>query len=199
MPRPPRFSDDDVLDAALACVARIGPHVSIGEIADQLQGPVGSIYHRFASREVLMVRLWLRCVQRFQVGLFQLAETADPHQALLAMALHIPRYCRAHPNEASGLTLFRQDRLLIDCPLEVRGEVSTMNDALIRLARDVTKLRFGRISRTNQQRVTLATQVAPYGLVRPYLGGPVPRLVDDATVASADAILRLGDPSRPGP
>ncbi|MGB3684299.1 MAG: TetR/AcrR family transcriptional regulator [Ornithinimicrobium sp.] len=194
MPRPARYTDDDVLDAALTCVANLGPRVSIAEIADELSGPVGSIYHRFASREVLMVRLWLRSVQRFQAGLFELAKDPDPHEAIVAMALHIPRYCRAHPHEAISLTLYRQERLLIECPAEVRGAVSTLNDALVRLAGELTTSRYGRLDEDNRHWVLKATRVAPYGLSRPYLGGPIPSQVDEATAAVADAILRLGDP-----
>lgn len=193
MPRPARFTDDDILDAALACVVTAGPRVSVADIAAQLHGPVGSIYHRFSSRDALMVRLWLRSVHRFQAGLLELAGTPDPHQALLAMARHIPQYCRAHQDEATSLTLYRQDRLLAECPDELNGAVTTMNDTLTALTRDMTRRRYGRLTTNNQQLVVMATRVAPYGLVRPHLGGPIPPLVDDATTAAADAILGLGD------
>ena len=193
MPRPARYTDDDILDAALACVAGTGPRVSIADIADRLQGPVGSIYHRFPSRDVLMVRLWLRSVRRFQAGLLDLADASDPHQALLAMARHIPQYCRAHHNEATGLTLYRQSRLLVECPDQLRPAVATMNDDVTALTLDMTRRRYGRSTQRNLQWVTMATRVAPYGLVRPYLGGPIPRHVDEATTAACAAILRLGD------
>lgn len=193
MPKPARFTDDDVLDAALARVADSGPRTSVAEIARQLGGPVGSIYHRFSSRDVLIVRLWLRSIRRFQSGLVELAETADAHEALIAMAMHVPQYCRAHPDEAVGLTLYRQDRLLLDCPVELRDSVSTMNDALIALGMDMTRRRYGSGSPDKLQWVAMATQVTPYGLVRPYLGQPIPREIDAAVAAAADAILRLGD------
>lgn len=194
MARPALFTHDDVLDAALACVSATGPSISIADIAAQLGGPVGSIYHRFVSRDVLMVRLWMRSVQRFQAGLFALGEGSDAHAALVAMALHIPQYCRAHPDEAVSLTLFRQDRLLADCPAEVQGDVETMNDAVGRLVLGLTERRYTSAASENLPWVLMATQVAPFGLVRPHLGSQVPAHVDDATEAAADAILRLGDP-----
>lgn len=193
MARPARFTDDDILDAALVCVAVNGPNISIADISRQLDGPVGSIYHRFASRDVLMVRLWLRSVQRFQAGLFDLAEGSDPHGVLIAMALHIPLYCRAHQDEAVGLTLYRQERLLAACPAELHDAVATMNEPVKSLVLGVATRRYGRLTPDNTQWLIMATQVAPFGLVRPYLGGPVPHHVDDAVVAAADAILRLGD------
>ncbi|MDN5764385.1 MAG: TetR/AcrR family transcriptional regulator [Humibacillus sp.] len=193
MPRPARFTHDDILDAALAGVVNEGPRVSVADIAHQLQGPVGSIYHRFSSRDALMVRLWMRSVERFQAGLAPLALIPDPHEALIAMARHIPQFCRAHQDEATSLTLFRQDRLLDECPDELLDVVATMNDTVIALLADVTRRRYSRVTERHLHCVRMATVVAPYGLVRPYLGGPIPPLVDDATVAAADAILRLGD------
>ncbi len=199
MPRPARFTHDDILDAALAGVVRQGPRVSVADIADELQGPVGSIYHRFLSRDALMVRLWLRSVERFQAGLAPLATLPDAHEALLAMARHIPQFCRTHPDEATCLTLFRQDRLLDEGPDELRDIVATMNDTVTALLADVTRRRYGRVTKRQHHCVRMATVVAPYGLVRPYLGGPIPLLVDDATLAAADAILNLGDqPHRSG-
>ncbi len=196
VPRPASYTDDDILDAALACVAKGGRRVGIADIAEQLNGPVGSIYHRFASRDVLMVRLWLRSVARFQTGLFELADIPDPHEALRAMALHIPQYCRMNQDEATSLTLYRQSRLLLaECPDEVGSAVSTMNDAVIALTVEITRRRYGRLTSDNQHWVNMATRVAPYGLVRPFLGRPIPSQVDDATAAAADAILRLGDDS----
>lgn len=193
MPRPARFTDDDVLDAARACVAEAGPRVSIADIAGHLGGPVGSIYHRFASRDALMARLWVRSVQRFQERLFELGNDSDPHQAMIDMALHVPQYCRAHQDEATILTLYRQNRLLAACPPEVRGAVATVNDTLTALTRVMTKRRYAGNNAATQQWVHLATRVAPYGLVRPYLGGPIPHDIDDAVAATADAILHLGD------
>lgn len=196
MPRPARFHAEDILDAALSCVGEVGHRVTVADIAARLGAPVGSIYHRFSSREVLVVRLWLRSVERFQAGLFELAGAeAEPHQAMIEIALHIPRYCRAHPDEAASLTLFRQDRLLAECPEEVRPAVEGMNNDLLALQSEMTRRRYGRLTPRNQQWASMATRIAPYGLVRPYLGGSVPLQVDDAVAATTDAILRLGDVS----
>ena len=144
-----------------------------------------------------MVRLWVRSVQRFQAGLFELADASDAHEALLAMAVHIPRYCRAHPTEAVSLTLYRQDRLLLDCPDQVRASVETLNEAVGALSDDLTRRRYGELTNRRLHWVSMATRVAPYGLVRPYLGGPVPDQVEDAVAAAADAILRLDEASTP--
>lgn len=193
MPRPSRFNDDDVLDAARWCVHEYGPAATIGEVAERLGGPVGSIYHRFASREELVARLWLRSIRRFQAPLFTLAERTDPHEALVEMALHVPRYCRAHPDEARALTLHRHQRLLENCPPGLEADVRELNVGLDALTRSMTTRRFGNVRRRSVELVVLATRVSPYGLVRPHLGSAVPPVVDEAVAAATDAILRLGD------
>lgn len=193
MPRPARFTDDDVLDAALTCAARDGHATTVADVAAELDGPVGSIYHRFASREALLVRLWLRSVGRFQAGLFELAGDPDPHRALVQMALHVPRYCRDRPDEARALTLYRQDRLQADGPVDLREDVAAVNTRLEDVTRRLTRRRYHTADKTHLLCVLTATRLSPYGLVRPYLGGPVPAFLDDAVAASSDAILRLGD------
>ncbi len=194
MPRPARFTDDDVLDAALEAVRHVGPGASVQDIAARLGGPVGSIYHRFNSREELIARLWLRSVRRFQAGVFELEQhQADAHARLVLMALHVPRYCRANPDEATALTLHRRSRLLQACPPGLEQEVTDVNNALDTMTRRLTRRRYGSTRRALLDLVVQATRIAPYGLVRPHLGGPVPPPVDDAVAAAADAILRLGD------
>lgn len=68
-----------------------------------------------------------------------------------------------------------------------------MNDAILQLMVDMTRRRFDRATDGDQYWVDLAIRIAPYGLVRPYLGRAIPARVDEAVVAAADSILRLGD------
>src|SRR5207237_563587 len=66
----PKFADRDFLDAALAIAAERGPlAATVGAIAERLGAPVGSFYHRFPSRDVLLGELWLRTVLDFQQGI----------------------------------------------------------------------------------------------------------------------------------
>lgn len=182
-----------MLDAALCRVAVDGHALTIADVAGALGGPIGSIYHRFPSRDALLVRLWLRSVARFQSGLFALADISPPERVLIEAARHVPRYCRDHPDEARALTLYRQDRLLRDCPSELRDAVGEVNTDLEALTRRFARQRFGRASRDTLRLVVLAVRVCPYGLVRPYLGGPIPTVIDDAVEAAAGGILALGD------
>lgn len=195
MPRPSRFDEDDVLDAALRAICRRGSDATIGQVAGELGGPVGSIYHRFGSREEIVARLWVRSIRRFHAALLPVLEGDDSHAALVAGARFVCSYCDEHPDEAIGLHLSGQERLLRapDLPPELRDDIRTINDGLEERTRALTTRRYGRASARAVGRVHLATRVLPYGLVRPWLGRPVPADVVEAAGAGADAILRLGD------
>lgn len=190
VPRPSRFTDEDVLDAALAAVTAHGRHITVAMIASRLGGPVGSIYHRFRSREAVLIRLWLRSIKHFQQGFLAAAHSGEtPIASLLACAQYVPAYCREHPAEAFSLTLFRQvDLLAVLPPGAVREQVATVNkdveSVLIRLAAQ----HFGD-DPEGIERVDLAVRTVPYGVVRGLVGGPIPQLVDIAVVAAARAVL----------
>ena len=140
-----------------------------------------------------MVALWIRSVRRFQAGLFELESIDDAHEALVEMALHVPRYCRRHPDEARALTLYRHERLLADCPPGYEDDVAHLNDAVRELAVRMARRRFGTARVHALVVIGTAVRTSPYGLVRPFLGSPVPAFVDEAVRASSDAILNLGD------
>lgn len=194
MPRPARFTDDDVLDAALAALVEHGPGVTVAQIARALGGPVGSIYHRFGSREDLLAQLWIRCIRRFHEGLLSLGGRDDPRSALVESARYVVRYCAAHPDEALGMRLHRQDRLARDGRVSpgIREGVATINEAVDRLLTELVRGHYGRADEADLRRGMLATRVVPYGLVRPWLGEPLPEGLEEAAVASAEAILDLG-------
>src|SRR6267154_2574457 len=96
MPRPSRFTDAQILDAAAALVAAGGPGAAtIGAIGASLDAPSGSIYHRFASRDVLLGRLWLSKAAFFQNRFAEAFANPDEAKAGLDAALSLPRSVRA--------------------------------------------------------------------------------------------------------
>src|SRR5947209_17532904 len=102
----PKFADRDFLDAALAIAAERGPlAATVGAIAERLGAPVGSFYHRFASRDVLLGELWLRTVLDFQQGITAALDAGDGLRA----ALHTPAWVRGHPDEARLLLPYHRD------------------------------------------------------------------------------------------
>jgi len=191
VPRPAKFSEDLILDAATAVVARHGTGATIAQVATELGAPVGSLYYRIASREALMVSLWVRSIRRFQQGLLAAAAEEDPDRALTESALHVPRFCRAHPDVAAALVLFRHDVAVRTAPESIRAEVVALNDPMLALQADLIRRRWGRVTSTRTRLVGIALRQSPYGLVRPYVGGVVPVWLDDVVEAATAGILGL--------
>lgn len=195
MARPAKFTAEQILDGALVAVGRHGTHTTLGQIGEQVGAPSGSLYHRFPTREHLFVSLWLRAVGRFQAGLLSAAALDDPRAALSACAVHIPRFCRDHPDEAVALTLYRQQQLVTSAPADLRTLVRAINDNVFAAYRDLCARRYGRVDDALMTLLATAVQQCPYGLVRPYVGRVVPDWLDEATLVASTAILALGDPT----
>jgi AcrR family transcriptional regulator len=106
------FENADFLDAARAVAIEHGPAaVTVGAVTQHLGAPIGSFYHRFASRDVLLAELWLTTVLAFQNGFIAAIEAGDG----LTAALHTPQWARANLKEACFLLLHHRDDF-------VRGE-----------------------------------------------------------------------------
>lgn len=193
MARPTKFSTEQILDGALAVVGRRWRAATIADVAAEIGAPVGSIYHRFGSREELFVALWLRSIRRFHVGFLAATRGPDARRAAVAAAVEIPRYCRRHPAEALALSLYRWEALIADGPADLIDEIRTVNDDVEAALRRLCADRFGSTDAKRLELVSVAVQACPYGLVRPYLGAEVPQDLDDIVAAASGAILALGD------
>ncbi|RFS82167.1 TetR/AcrR family transcriptional regulator [Actinomadura spongiicola] len=181
MGRPAKFSRDQILDAALAITAETGPGaVTISAIARRLGAPSGSLYHRFPSRDLLLATLWTRTVRRFQEGFAAALDDDDPETA----ALHTPRWCRRHMDEAAVLLLYRRQDLAASWPAELTEDLNTRaTDALTAFA--------ARHPDIDRERLVFATVDVPYGAVRRHLadGRPPPPQVDDLITTTCQAVL----------
>lgn len=188
-----KFSADGILDATAQEVLLQGADVTIGDIARRLAAPTGSIYHRFASREEILVRLWLRSVQRFHIAFLAAGDDADPERALLAMAASVATFTRDHQAEAAAMTLYRQSRLVHSAPASCRTDVENVNLDVHRRLAELAELRYGNPTLRQRAYVRVASSEGPYGLVRPYIWSGVPDWLPEVIVASSRAVLALGD------
>jgi len=189
--RPPRFTEEGILDAALSVAASRGKQATVDEVATVLDARVGSIYYRYPSRESLFGALWVRSVRRFQAVFLGALAHPDPRTGLIHAAATIPDYCRAHPDEAVALTLYRHRALLVACPPNLYEDVAGLNVELLGMLAQVAA-GLG-ATEADLPMITAATQLVPYGLVRPYLGTPdgIPEWATPAARAAAAAILDL--------
>jgi len=105
MPRPARYTVDELLDAAAALLADQGPSaVTMSAVARAVSAPSGSMYHRFPTRAALCGELWIRTEERFQSGVAAaLSSQGDPQRRGVAAARFTVQWCREHPHEAQVL------------------------------------------------------------------------------------------------
>ncbi|ONM48071.1 TetR/AcrR family transcriptional regulator [Nocardia donostiensis] len=190
MARPRRFTDDQILDAArnlLADPAITRPGIAAISSASGI--PTGSIYVRFASRDELLARLWLRSIRRFQTGLIEALSGPDP---LLAAATYLPRYCRDHPTEARAMKMFHRDELLETGPDDLRTGIATVNNDMNAALRDAVTKQLGAADERAMTIAGAAVKAIPYGLVRDFIAraAPIPDWVDDVVATASSAVIR---------
>ena len=179
MPRPAAHPRDTLLDGARSIALEEGAgSATVEAIARRTGAPVGSIYHRFASRDELLARVWLRAVRRSQARFLDAIDRPDPVEAAVAGALSILDFCRDEPEDARLLAAVRSDDLLrADLPEAVALELADVNRDLIRAVRRLSVALFGRRTDVARQRTFLAVFDLPYGAARRHLvaGAPLPR------------------------
>lgn len=126
-----KYSEDLILDAAAALTARGGPAAAtVVAIAAELGAPSGSIYHLFASRDLILAKLWIRTVRRFQRGYLDALAHPDVDTAREQAVLHVLRWSAQHPDDARVLTLHSREELLEAWPDVLGAELATLNDAV---------------------------------------------------------------------
>lgn len=179
MSRPAKFTEDEILDAALRLAAEGGPSAAtIGAISGATGAPVGSIYHRFSSRELLLARLWIRTVRRFQEGFLEALRDADPNSAALAAARYAVTWSIEHFDQARILALYRREDLAAQWSKELGDELAALNvqvEAALKLHAD----RLWPGDGEAVQRLVFALIDVPYAAVRRNLasGQPPPPIV----------------------
>ena len=86
MGRRKRFTHNEFIDAAVMLIAENGPGaLTISALSERIGAPVGSVYHRFPSRDVLLAELWLKIVESFQGKFLRILETDGLEAALYGL------------------------------------------------------------------------------------------------------------------
>jgi AcrR family transcriptional regulator len=190
--RPAKYSSEQILDTAATLLASGGPQrVTVGAIASAIGGPTGSIYHRFATRDLILARLWIRTVHRAQEGFLEALELPEVRDAAHAAALHIPRFSRGHPLDARVLVLYRRQQLAAAWPEELTLELEHLNRPLVTSLERFGARLPGRLTPSKREAVTMALIDLPYGVTRRHLlaDRPPPALVDRLILATCDTLL----------
>jgi AcrR family transcriptional regulator len=207
MPRPSRFSEVQILDATAALVAAGGPGAAtIGAISHMLKAPSGSIYHRFASRDVLLGRLWLSKAAFFQNRFAAALAAPDPTQAGLAAALSMPRAVRDDFAGARIMLLHQRDDFLDgDWPPDMAAEAIRLKHQVDDAMNDIARKLFGRANPETVQLTNFAMIDVPLAAVRRHVANNEmpPDSVEDLIARTYEALIaparrrgRVGKPAR---
>jgi AcrR family transcriptional regulator len=191
--RPAKYSSDDILDTTARLVAQGGPGLAtVAAIAAQLHAPSGSIYHRFASRDLLVAHLWVRTVREAQEGFVAALGLDDVEEAAVAASLHIPRWSRDNLDKARVLVLHRREDLVERWPEELGDQLAGLNTGIGEALDAYTVRRFDTNSQRARRAVAFALVDVPYGAVRRYLhaGQPPPRAIDDLIRRACECTLQ---------
>lgn len=186
MGRPPKTSEDALLRAATALLARDGvAGLTMAGLAAAAGVPVGSVYHRFPSREVVVARAWLRAAALFQQPFLSALE-----QGLAMAAAMVVPWTREHPAEAAVLLLHRREDLARgQWPEGIRTEAGRLAMEAETAVRHAAKL-----AGLTPRAVRFAVVDVPLAAVRPHLvaGKPIPPDVDELVRRAATAVLEGG-------
>lgn len=189
MGRIPRFSNEQFVNATLKIAAGQGPAaVTIAAVAQEVNAPVGSVYHRFLSRNVLLAEVWLKVVSSFQVAFLQALEKGIGLEA----ALHTPRWVRQHPAEARILLLYRREELAEgDWPDDLKKRALLIKDALDNGIADYVRRTFGKVDRRGINLTVFALIDVPYAAVIRHIrqGKKPPKEVDNNIEQTYSAIM----------
>jgi AcrR family transcriptional regulator len=200
MPRPARFSHEQIVAATARVAAERGPaRASVARIARTLRAPTGSIYHRFASRSVLLGEVWLQAAESFQDGFLKQLDGVDPHAAGLAAVRYGVEWVREHPQEARILLLHRrEDFLESEWPTSMRKRARALREQLSKGLRNFCQRLLGRADAKSLRIVTFALAEAPLAAVKRHIewGEPPPKIVDALVAETYLASLSLIGVSR---
>jgi AcrR family transcriptional regulator len=178
---PPRKHDTDtILDAVRALALRDGPRaVGVAAIARESGAPVGTLYHRFRSRDGLVSAAWKRALERFHAVWLEAARDPEPGPA---MAVSVIAFARSNPEDAQLLLTLRRRDLL-----DAHGDAPILNTAV---HEQIARLA-GSDDPRAIDRVTRAIVDIPYAAVRRHR--TLPEWLEEDVAAAARALLDTPD------
>lgn len=195
MPRTPKFDEAQILASALSLVASRGPAAaSMSAIARAIHAPIGSIYHRFESRDMLLGEVWLSAAEAFQNAYFEVLRGPDARDAGLAAGLYLARRVRTNLAEARVLQLYRrQDFARHGWPAGMQRRARGLRRQVESELRDFSRRLCGRTDARTVRTVTFAVLDAPFAAVRRHVAAKQtpPGYVDHLIAATYGATLRL--------
>ncbi|MBB5367331.1 MULTISPECIES: TetR/AcrR family transcriptional regulator [unclassified Janthinobacterium] len=189
MVRLAKFNENNFIDSAIAVAAQCGVGaVSMAAIAVKAGAPIGSVYHRFDSRNAILARAWLRVKSDFREEVASLWANGDTWAGVHGML----DWCRRKPVYA---------RFLLQCAdsPDFNGALSEELQAALEEEQAALDACFARCAEAlpgaseldiDHMLLKFVLIDAPVAVVKPYLTQerPIPASVDAMLRASHDAV-----------
>lgn len=188
MGRKAYFKNEDFLDSAIKIISEEGlGALTIAGLSTRMTAPIGSVYHRFPSRDALIAELWLYIVESFQSEWLKILQT-DGRQATIFCV----EWVRNRPNEARVMLLYRIDDLISgEWPKDLQKRAERLFKQLQDGIAAFTKRQFGKITNEYIDRTIYALHDAPMGILRRYMqdNKMPPKSVANLILETYDAII----------
>ncbi len=180
--------DDSSVFAAVGASLTTRGAVTLQTIVEDTGVSIGSLYHRYGSREEMMARAWLDAVKAFQKNFLEELESGGEDAGERA-ALATPRFCRKERGRAVVLYCCRPSEFLSkETPKALTAEIAGVNEQAKKALR-----RFALRNGYSLEACRMGLVAFPLGAVRLYLPTrPVPARVDDYVAAACRTALKLG-------
>ena len=186
MVRLAKYNEDSFIDSAIQIAAQCGiGAVSMASIASQAGAPVGSLYHRFDSRNAVLARAWLKVRADFRAQVSCHWTRGDTWLAVEALV----QWCRNKPVYARFMLQSDDAPDFGDLPAQLRAELEADQAEL--------DAAFTRCVQSLPARVDNPVHVlrfiligAPVAIVKPFLSQdlPIPPSIDAILRSSHDAV-----------
>lgn len=195
MGRKAQFTKEQLISTAMDLLAEKGlANVTMAEISKKSGAPIGSVYHRFSSRELLLANVWVTLIRSFQTGYIKKLKQGNA----VDMALHTLQWVREHPRQAKAFLLHKREQLITgQWPEDLKASVKILKNEMDRAMKDFAVRYLGSAREKDMARVFFCLVQVPNGAVRDYLqkDEPVPDYLDKLVSETCQALL--GSPKAP--
>lgn len=185
--------DEPRVFAAVARQLASGGTMTLQQVVAETGVSVGSLYHRYGSREGLLAQTWLDAVRASHAAFMREIDRED-ETAGEAAAMATPRFCRADRDRAVVLACCRRSEFISQAtPAPLREQIEHVNDEAVAAIR-----RYAKRTGHSLEACRIGLIAFPLGAVRLYLPSqPVPRSVDAYVLEAFRAVMRADKADSP--
>jgi AcrR family transcriptional regulator len=188
MGRKAYFKNEEFIDSAIQIIAEEGlGALTIAGLSTRMTAPIGSVYHRFPSRDALVAELWLNIIESFQNEWLKILQMDGRKATVFSM-----EWVLNHPNEARVMLLYRiEDLTSGDWPKDLQKRARRLFKELRDGIAIFTKKQFGKVTNEYIDRTLFAIHDAPMGILRRYLeeNKIPPKSVADIILETYEAVV----------